>query len=74
MYKLLTPVIFLCIVICSLLYTTSRILEQGQIAIVDESFEQELWYMGAKPSLFLTVDVWHPDLTQETIKKLGPLS
>ena len=51
-----------------------RILQEGQIAIVDESFEQELWYMGSEPALFLTVDMWHPDLTQDRIKKLGPLS
>ena len=58
----------------SCFFFTLRILQEGQIAIVDESFEQELWYMGSKPSLFLTVDVWHPDLTQDVIKKLGPLS
>ena len=51
-----------------------RILQEGQIAIVDESFEQELWYMGSEPGFLLTVDMWHPDLTQDRIKKLGPLS
>jgi hypothetical protein len=58
----------------SLYLSFFRILQEGQIAIVDESFEQELWHMGSEPAIFLTVDMWHPDLTQDRIKKLGPLS
>lgn len=47
-----------------------RLMAGGQIGVVDESFEQEVWYLGDQPAIYLTVDVWHPDLSQEARKRL----
>ena len=47
-----------------------RLMGRGQIGVIDESFEKEVWYMGGVPAVYLTVDVWHPDLTEQRRKKL----
>ena len=55
------------------LYLFSRVLGHRQIGVIDESFEKEMWYLGAVPAVYLTVDVWHPDLSEERRAHLGPL-
>lgn len=47
-----------------------RILKQGQIGIIDESFEKEVWHIGDAPAVVLVIDVWHPDLTDEQRRRL----
>ena len=33
------------------------------MVVIDESFEQEIWYHGEDgPALLLAVDFWHPDI------------
>ena len=48
----------------------SRLLGDKQIGILDESFEKEVWYEGEEPAIYMTIDVWHPDLTEEARLKL----
>lgn len=48
-----------------------RVLGNGQIGVIDESFEKEVWYVGRTPALFLTLDVWHPDLSGKRRRQLG---
>lgn len=50
-----------------------RLVGRGQIGVIDESFEKEVWYVGEEPAVYLTVDMWHPDLTEERWKKLTML-
>ena len=42
----------------------------GQIGVIDESFEKEVWYMGETPAVYLSVDMWHPDLSEERQRQL----
>ena len=42
--------------------------------ILDDSFEQELWYDGSETGIVLTMDVWHPDLSEAATRKLSPLT
>lgn len=48
-----------------------KTLKDGQIGVIDESFETEVWYTGNSPALYLTIDVWHPDLSSS--KRVGLL-
>ena len=50
-----------------------RVLGHRQIGVIDDSFEKEVWYMGEVPAVYLTVDVWHPDLSEKKRRHLGPL-
>lgn len=47
-------------------FLPSRVVGDGQIGVLDESFEKEVWYMGEEAAVYMTVDVWHPDLPEET--------
>ena len=57
----------------SSIYLSLRVLRNGQIGVIDESFETEVWYIGQTPALYLTVDVWHPDLSDEQQRQLRTL-
>lgn len=35
---------------------------EGQVLLLDDSFEHAVWNTGSKTRLILIVDVWHPDL------------
>ena len=48
-------------------------IKAGQIVVLDESFEQEIWNPGLGAALFLLIDVWHPDLSTQQMRQLGPL-
>ncbi len=50
-----------------------RTLGEGDLVILDDSFETELWYWGSKVAMILSVDVWHPDLTDDQWRRLGPI-
>jgi hypothetical protein len=50
-----------------------RVLRNGQIGVIDESFEKEVWYVGQVPALYLTIDVWHPDLSIERQRQIQAL-
>ncbi len=52
---------------CCLLF---RLLGNKQIGILDESFEKEVWYDGEEPAVYMTIDVWHPDLSEADRLKL----
>lgn len=46
---------------------------EGNILILDDSFEHEVWHNGTTYRLILIVDVWHPDLTADEKKTLVPI-
>lgn len=51
----------------------TRTYVSNKFLIFDDSFEQELWVASESLQLLLTVEMWHPDLSAELIKNLGPL-
>lgn len=51
----------------------SRTWTEGNILILDDSFEHEVWHNGTTYRLILIVDVWHPDLTADEKKTLVPI-
>ena len=50
-----------------------RVLRDGGVLVYDDSFEQELWFKSLRPGLVLSIDVWHPDLSLETRRRLAPV-
>ena len=47
-----------------------RVLSEGKLVVIDDSFEQELWYSGSQPAVVLAVHMWHPDLSEVQQRKL----
>ena len=50
-----------------------RQLREGELLVLDESFEQEVWLRSAEPAVVMVIDVWHPDLDEAQRRKLGPV-
>ena len=46
--------------------------EEGKCLVFDDSFEHEAWHEGDATRIVLVFDVWHPDLTDREVGKLGP--
>lgn len=44
--------------------------KEGEILILDDSFEHEVWHNGTSSRLILIVDVWHPELTAQERRTL----
>ena len=42
----------------------NRELQEEKVVVIDDSFEQEVWYKGNKRGLLLIVEFWHPDLSE----------
>lgn len=49
---------------------------EGEVLLLDDSFEHEVWNTGKQTRLILIVDVWHPELPAvhriESFKKPSP--
>ena len=50
-----------------------RFLSEGKLLVIDDSFEQELWYKGSQPAVMLSIHMWHPDLSKAQQRTLGPI-
>ena len=47
---------------------------EGKVIVFDDSFEHEIWHEGdTHARLVLSVDVWHPDLSEAKRKELSPI-
>ncbi len=45
--------------------TETRQWQEGQVLVFDDSFEHEVWHNGTSDRIILSIDVWHPAVTQE---------
>ncbi len=52
---------------------THRTVEEGGLVILDDSFDTEMWQLGSKVTVILSLDMWHPDLSEEQTRRLGPI-
>lgn len=48
-------------------------LNEGNLVVFDDSFEQELWYAGSGSGLILVIEFWHPDLSKNKRAQLSSL-
>lgn len=46
---------------------------EGKVFIFDDSFEHEVEHNGDSFRMILIIDIWHPELDANTIKKLTPI-
>lgn len=52
----------------------TRLLKQGSCLIFDDSFIHEARNNSIHPRVILIFDIWHPDLSDEEVRKLRLLS
>lgn len=46
---------------------------EGQIIVFDDSFDHEVWHEADGDRIVLIVDIWHPDLDDQTKATLSPI-
>ena len=46
----------------------TKIFEEGNPVIFDDSFNHESWHEGDKTRINLILDFWHPDLSDSEVK------
>jgi aspartyl/asparaginyl beta-hydroxylase (cupin superfamily) len=49
----------------------TRTWSEGRCLVFDDSFVHEVHHRGERPRAILSVDVWHPSLTDADIRVLG---
>jgi len=50
-----------------------RTWKEGEVLVLDDSFDHEVWNRGDQTRVILLVDSWHPDLTQIEVAALEKL-
>eukprot|EP00095_Tigriopus_kingsejongensis_P011332 maker-scaffold195_size270011-snap-gene-1.14 protein:Tk11332 transcript:maker-scaffold195_size270011-snap-gene-1.14-mRNA-1 annotation:"aspartyl asparaginyl beta-hydroxylase-like" len=46
---------------------------EGRIIVFDDSFDHEVWHEADGDRIVLIVDLWHPDLDEQTKAQLSPI-
>ena len=47
--------------------------EEGKLFVFDDSFDHEVWHFRQGPRVVLILDIWHPDLDEQTKRSLAPI-
>ena len=45
----------------------ARAWREGEVLVLDDAFEHEVWNDSGEPRVILIVDVWHPDFSDAEV-------